>query len=189
MLTRPQGILVALLLLHAQAADRLHNWRGAILFAAKRLRFFLLPAAAAATLLLWQWRELGTPLGFLEAQRAYWGRSANPASAARALGALLSLSGLRVDLAATIFALALLPGICRRLPASFAAYAVTSVALPLASGTTLSMARFISVCFPHFLFLASLLKPRRRTAVAWVAVSAVLYLFAARALVAWHFIG
>jgi hypothetical protein len=67
----------------------------------------------------------------------------------------------RIDFLVSIFSLGLLVPIFRRLRLSYAFYALALIFLPLSSGVTMSLTRFVSLSFPHFLLLGMLTKERR----------------------------
>lgn len=146
------------------------------------------PPREIGAFLLWQEVELGTPFAFLQAQ-AVFGRSSSPGAVVRAIREVFSGSALPLDAAAVLFGLGALPWIVRRLPPTVAAYAVLTVAVPLASGTVLSMGRFLSVSFPHFFALSALLSRRPSACAAYFALAAVLYFWCGAALVGWRFVG
>lgn len=185
--TRPQGILVACFLFHGLEGKRRRPREWVTAFARRSLAL-LPPLVALGSFLLWQEVELGTPFAFLDAQ-AFFGRSPGPGSAVRAIREVFSGSALPLDAAAALFGLGALPWILCRLPPAVAAYAVLSVAVPLASGTVLSMGRFLSTSFPHFLALSALLSRRPAACAVYGAASLVLYLWCGSALISWKFVG
>jgi hypothetical protein len=67
----------------------------------------------------------------------------------------------RIDFLVAVFSLGLLVPIFRRLRLSYAFYALALIFLPLSSGITMSLTRFVSLSFPHFLLLGMLTKGRR----------------------------
>jgi hypothetical protein len=132
--------------------------------------------------------KIGSPLGFLGIQ-SHWAREFSPA---HLLGEVLSpwsYKGPPLDYVAFILGVGLTPWLWRRLPPPLALYGTLSVLLPLSTGTMLSLGRFLSVSFPHFLCLAKLLEGRRVATGLVLAGFIVLQCLMARGLVGWYFVG
>ena len=89
-------------------------------------------------------------------------------------------------------ALPALVGAFRRLPAAYGLYAVAALALPLstpvASQPLMSLPRFEVVLFPLFMWAALWLAPRRRLALAVLAVSALLLVLFVAQFSTWHWV-
>lgn len=131
---------------------------------------------------------VGSPGGAFEIQRN-WGRAVGPGGVFRAVGEILRCEGFRPDLVAAALGLGLLPVFFRRLPLPLALYGAGSVLLPLATGTTTSMGRFLSVAFPVYLALADVFRGRPRALGAVVLFLAALQVWFLRRLAAWEFVG
>jgi hypothetical protein len=69
-----------------------------------------------------------------------------------------------------IFVLATAWPVARRFGLAYAAFILINILVPVADGGLLSAGRFSSVLFPAFLWLASVVPPRHRSA--WVATFA-----------------
>jgi hypothetical protein len=182
-MTRTQGILVSVLFLSA-ASER---GRSDVPRRSARL-LCLTPIAGFLSYLLLLGLTVGSPLAAFEIQAA-WGRGVHPAGLFEALLQVTTLQGLAPDLFATILGLLLLPVMFLRLPLPLALYGAGSILLPLSTGTPLSMCRFLSVAFPLFLAIASLLRRRPWTLGALVLAGAISQGWFARRLAAWTFCG
>ncbi|MEM7234823.1 MAG: hypothetical protein AAF517_21770 [Planctomycetota bacterium] len=175
---RPQGILVAALLFPWSRKREDYTLRS--LFPAFG------PVLGLATFSLILYGQIGDPLGFISVQKD-WGREASLG------GGILDLfrnyDWPPFDRFGALFAIVLLPFGWKRLPLPLTIFAVASVALPFATGTLLSMGRFISVSFPHFLVAAFLLRDRPRTLVFVIAISLAWNALLLRALLEWRLVG
>jgi hypothetical protein len=130
-----------------------------------------------------------SPAAFLSIQNR-WGRSLSPLGIFEAIASAWSYGGPKGDLLGLIFGVLLLPVIWLRLPRSLALYGTGMLLLPLATGSLLSLGRFLSVSIPHFLALACLLGGRHlalRGAV--LGGFALLQCALASGLVAWYLVG
>jgi hypothetical protein len=130
----------------------------------------------------------GSAWSFLEVQ-THWGRHIGLDSFLSSWNELSMNQGALADLGGTVFGLALLPFVWARLPLPLALYATGSVVMPLATGRVLSMGRFMSVSFPHFLALAVILENNKRVAWGLVVFFAVFQLLLSKPLMSWHFVG
>ncbi len=121
---------------------------------------------AAAGLLLYMaylWRRFGSPFVFLEAQAA-WDKQAGGsplqliydlADGLQALSAgNASLLWLIPDALAGLVALVVAPFVWRRLGRNYALYTVLCLLVPMLSGNSQSIIRYVVVVFPIFLLLA-----------------------------------
>jgi hypothetical protein len=148
-LTRPSGILlvvpVAVEMLRAAPRDRL---RLAAVAAG--------PAAGLGAFASWQWRQFGTPFAYVITEHAAWGR--------RMTWPWLTLghavrwspyhpAEFTLIVGFGILALLLL----RRRPAE-ATYVLASLALILASGSMVSVTRYLATAFPVFFVIGDALK-------------------------------
>jgi len=183
-LCRPQGILVALLVLprwcSALAARDRTVFVCTIVGAAPAFGVAVFAAILAVT--------IGDPLGFVKIQ-SLWGRGFSPSSIGDALATLLHYEGPPVDPLALVFGVGLLPFLWRTLPRSVALYGTGAVLLPLATGSLLSFGRFVSVSWPHFLCLAKLLERWPIARYALLATFIALQVLVAKGLVGWYFVG
>jgi Gpi18-like mannosyltransferase len=177
--TRPQGVLVPLLFISRPLRETVRL---------ERIVLLALPALGLLGFSLLLSSSIGDPLGFLSIQ-SEWGRSYTEPTVARLVGQLVSYSGPPFDLVAVLLAFGLLPWIWWRLPLPLALYATGMIALPLASGSILSMGRFLSVSFPHFLVAARLLSDYPRLRALILVSSATIEALLARALLEWHLVG
>lgn len=189
-LVRPQGLLLMLPLFVELVLPALRNReplsRWALL---GRAAAVVTPLSGFLAVAVFSELATGSATSFLAIQER-WGRSYSPANILAALGSIFSYDGPSVDIVALLFGLLLLPVVWRRLPLSLALYGTGMVLLPLATGTILSLGRFLSVSVPHFLALASLLerKPvlvRGAVVTAFAACQALV----ASGLIAWYLVG
>jgi hypothetical protein len=188
-LCRPQGVLLIFL----AAESFLPGRQAAQGERPPRLRpttwcVAIAPALGLATVMLINLQATGSVWSFLEVQ-GNWGRHIDVDSVLGSARELLRRDGALADLGGTVFGLVVLPLVWKRLPAPLALYATASVLMPLATGRVLSMGRFMSVSFPHFLALARLLESHRKVAWGIVGFFALFQLLLSKPLVAWHFVG
>jgi len=200
-LTRPQGVLLALVAFAELAWPRPAT-ESATTIASKtawkplparerwlRVGAILAPASGFIALAGISYRVTGSPSAFLSVQRN-WGREYEASGILDALRGVHGYTGPPLDIAGLVLALALLPVVWRRLPRSLALYALGTVAMPLATGSILSCARFVSVSVPHLLALALVLRGRHPGyAIALFTVFLALQALVARGLIGWHFVG
>jgi Gpi18-like mannosyltransferase len=131
----------------------------------------------------------GSPLWFLGAQET-WGRSYEATGLLQAIKSIFAYVGPPMDLLGLVVGVGLIPLMWKKLPLSLSLYGVAAVLMPLATGSILSFARFMSVSLPHMLGLAILLQSRgRATRIAALAIFVVLQSLVARGLIGWHFVG
>lgn len=148
-LTRPSGILlvvpVAIEMLRAPRRDRL---RYAAVAAG--------PAAGLGAFALWQWRRFGTPFAYVITEHSAWGRHMTWPwlTLARALR-WKPYRPAEFALIAGFAILSLL--LLKRWPAG-AAYALASLAFILASGSLVSVARYLVTAFPAFFVIGDALE-------------------------------
>jgi hypothetical protein len=186
-LTRPQGLLVSALWTGCLRRPR-SSPSGPRRSRLQAILALAAPVAGMATFSLVLALKIGSPLGFLGIQ-SHWAREFSPA---HLLGEVLSpwsYKGPPLDYVALILGVGLTPWLWRRLPPPLALYGTLSVLLPLSTGTMLSLGRFLSVSFPHFLCLAKLLEGRRVATGLVLAGFIVLQCLMARGLVGWYFVG
>ena len=184
---RPQGVLIGAM--QVPAIVRLvRERRLALRDIAPIIAPIIAPALGLAVVGAILWTAIDNPFGFLEIQKN-WGRSYAPSSWWAGLVATAAYAGPPMDWLGLVLGVGLLPSMWRRLPPGLALYGTASVALPLASGSILSMGRFLSVSFPHFLGLAALLGPRPKAAAVVVVAFAGAQNLLARGLITWHFVG
>lgn len=148
----------------------------------------LSPIAGYAVYLLLVHLAVGSAGAALQIQGA-WGRGVAPAGIVEALARITRFEGFPPDIAAAMFGLFMLPLLFQLLPLPLALYATASVILPLATGTPLSMGRFLSVAFPFFLALGALLGRKPRTLGALVVAGTAAQLWFLRRLADWDFVG
>ena len=150
--TRLPGILLLVPLL-ARALSRLKDRpvRGRLALAA------MLASSGLAGFMIYQAIAFGDPLAYLRVQQA-WGRSVGPLFggvvddlASNSHPAQFKL--LDIDAGFTLLFIALTYVLFRQLPWSYGAYTLLTM-IPLATGGTHSMARYLSVLFPGFVALA-----------------------------------
>jgi hypothetical protein len=189
-LTRPQGVLLALpcfielvlpVLRSREAVPRLGLALRGLAVIAPFSGFLVLAAISLSV--------AESPWAFLEIQ-SRWGRSFDLSNIRVAIESAFGYGGPRADLLGLGLGVLLLPVIWRRLPLSLALYGTVMLLLPLATGSLLSLGRFLSVSVPHFLALGLLLE---RTPLLLrggvVALFATGQLFVASGLIAWHLVG
>lgn len=186
---RPQGVLVGALFL-GSALRRVEQrtpqpGEGRRTSALLAVGAPLLGVAAFSALLA---LSIGDPLGFLSIQRE-WHRGAEPAGILEAVASFWSYQGPPFDRIAFVFGVALLPYLWRRLPMELAVYATATVLMPLLTGNLLSLGRFLSVSFPHFLGLAKLCADWPVVRLLLLVLFLFLQTLLARGLVAWQFVG
>lgn len=200
-LTRSQGVLLAVPLAIEWASVVRERAR-----AGRRTEPRLLLAAGSIALApaglmvfaLFCWSTTGRPWLFVEAQEL-WGRAV-PGLAGLAdvllrqpwgFGSLPlhEFAASKLDLAFVLAFVALLPFIARHQRASYTAYAVTLLLLPLSTGRTTSMLRAMSLSFPHFLEMGILTRHRRAGAAIVVVLLLVPLVLVALRLVTWRWAG
>jgi hypothetical protein len=186
-LCRPQGVLLALPFaweLVRSAWKGREGPRGLL----TSLAVTATPLSGFAAMAMVSWNVAGSPSAFLSVQSA-WGRSLGGGRLLDALRDIPGYTGPPLDLLGLALGLGLLPVLWRRLPRSLALYGLGAVLLPLATGSILSLGRFLSVSVPHFLALGSLLEARPRCFAATVLVFVVLQVLVAKGLTGWNFVG
>lgn len=179
-LTRPQGVLVSLLLLPLVRARPVIEPR--------RWLVALTPVAGLLFFMLVLELQVGSPLAFLEVQES-WGRSPAPFAVALAFHRAMALEGLLPDCLTAIGGILMIPVLFWRLPLPLALFGAASVLMPLSTGTPLSMCRFLSVAFPLFLALGSLLSRRPGVAAGVILLEAVVQAWFIQRLAHWEFAG
>ncbi len=148
----------------------------------------LCPIAGYAAYVLLAGLSAGSAAAAFEIQGA-WGRRAGFGGFLESLRRMFALEGFPPDVVSAWLGLLLLPLLFRRLPVPMALYGTGSVLLPLATGTPMSMGRFLSVSFPFFLAVGASLGERPRVLGAFVVAGACGQLWLLRRLAAWQFSG
>jgi hypothetical protein len=189
-LSRPQGLLLALpffwefLMPALRREEKLS--RSALL---GRTLLVLTPFSGLLAMGLVSELVMDSPSAFLSIQER-WGRSSSPLGIVEALASAWTYQGPKADILGLLFGVLLLPAIWLRLPRSLALYGTGMLLLPLATGSLLSLGRFLSVSIPHFLALALLLERRHLALRAGVLGGfALLQCALASGLVAWYLVG
>jgi hypothetical protein len=131
---------------------------------------------------------IGTPFGFLGFQSA-WSREFSLSHLLEEIASPADYPGPPFDLPALLLGIGLIPCLWRRLPPALALYGTLSVVVPLSTGTALSFGRFLSVSFPHFLCLSSLVERRVATRTLLLAAFILGHCLIAKGLIAWRFVG
>ena len=110
-------------------------------------------------------RTFGDPLAFIHVQAA-WGRSAGPSGFTSVLGKTISELGMGnlalgqintkvvLDVAATLLFLPLTVAVAFRMRPAYGLYTVLTFLVPLSTGTTGSMTRYVLMLLPAFMLLA-----------------------------------
>jgi len=184
-LVRPQGVLLVLpIFAEAWKSMRLPEAQRGRLHLSLRLLSSLAPLAGMAAFACYVGSHTGSIFSIFDAQSA-WNRSIGP----HAVTQLLSQesSRFRTDILAAVFGVALLPLLFRKLPFSLALFGFGMVAMPLATGSFLSFARFIATSSPHFMALSIALEKRPAFWAAGFTVMLFLQVFFNRALMSWVF--
>lgn len=146
---RPQGILVGLALVGDAARQR--RWRDAVLLVAS--------CAGLVAYMAYLGERFGRPLYFMELQGKWHRQLANP------LQAFMDWSSPLASVALWLATMTALRMLRHGAPVRDKLYVCASLLLPLSSGSTLSMARFVGVVFPLFVFAAAHRAPK---AVGWL---------------------
>lgn len=154
-LTRVTGVLLLVPLLMEAWAE----WRETRRWRLSWAGLAAIPAACASFFAFHWWR-FGDPWLFFKLEKA-WGRGfvVNGEHFQAATGA--AQANLALDVFFVVLALAASVAIWRKLRPSYAAYALVGLLVPLASGTLMSVGRYILVLFPIPIVLAAL-PPRLR---------------------------
>jgi hypothetical protein len=167
-LTRPVGILLAAPL----AIEALRTWRAAgVRGRLERVVAVAAPVAGLATYLAWVGRTFGDPMLPFSVQTDLRGDGTNPlARLVQGLGDVVGVErfgdGLHIPFALAFVALVVV--VCRRLPASYGAYAALGVLVALTANNLNSLERYGLSTFPLLLALATLTASRR---VEWLALA------------------
>jgi hypothetical protein len=134
----------------------------------------------------------GDPLAYFQAYQTTWERaSTTPIEAFTVYFtaddvALFGWSPAWIDLIATVIYLALTAAVFR-VDRTWGLFALACIAIPIATGSLLSMPRFGAVIFPFYIVIASWLDVRRKQALAYAA-SFALALFILSRFVTWRWI-
>lgn len=164
-LTRVTGVLLLLPL----AIEAWLEWRETRRWRPIWLAIAAVPAAAAS-FFAYHWVRFGDPLLFFKLQRGVWGRLVlSKGHFETETGAAQANLGLDVFFLALAGVAILL--IWRRLRPSYAIYVLAGLAVPTATGTLMSLGRYILVLFPIPMALATLPPTARR---AWLLLSTLL---------------
>jgi hypothetical protein len=154
--SRPVGVLVGVVLLVEAflewRAGRLRPWRPAIAV--------LLPGAALLGWMAHLWMRLGDPLAFIHAQGGWDRQIGTPWDTIIGWfnGRMTLATGYHslTDLAFTLLGAVMLVLAWRWLRRSYALYFAAMMLVPLATGSLVSMPRFVLAMFPMYLVLAIL---------------------------------
>ena len=161
------------------------------------VKAFAAAAAPGAGLLIYAlfiWRLTGDPLAFFSGQMA-WGRAYQGVGTLVAKQyAILANAGLSgyvgtpgydvLNAIGTLFALAAIWPVWRRLGSAYALFVAVNILPALANGGLLSAGRFSSVLFPAFIWLATAVPPNHRAG--WIATFAALQAFSAALFYTWR---
>ncbi len=164
-LTRPQGVFLALPIL----IEYIVSWRQSSESLWKKLTHGLALCGAPlglASYYFFLYLHTGNFFSHLKGNTEAWGREAP--DIATLLGVFTqgilqfpalpfhSFFYLKLDLAGTVIFLLLLGWYARTVRISYIFYSLILILLPLSTGTTSSMIRYLSLSFPHYIFLALL---------------------------------
>jgi hypothetical protein len=131
----------------------------------------------------------GSPTAFLSVQ-SKWGRTYEAGGIFKALLSVFSYYGPPMDLLGLLLGLGLIPLMWKRLRPSVFFYGVGAVAMPLLTGSILSLGRFMSVSVPHILAIALFLQLcSKETKIAILMIFLVFQTLLARGLIGWYFVG
>ena len=148
-LTRPSGFLLAvpaaIEMLRALPRDRFRYVAAAAG-----------PAAGLGAFALWQWRRFGTPFAYMFTEHAAWGRRLTWPWLT--LERALRWTPYRPGEFALIVGFAILSLLLMRRRPAEAAYVLASLAFILASGSLLSVSRYLVTAFPVFFVIGDALK-------------------------------
>ncbi len=200
-LTRPQGILLFVPLgveyaMHLKELRGYSAWSYLRLTRGSFLSLFLIPAGLMAYL-AFSYVQTGDILFPVEIQRAF-GRK--PSAILNIFTVLsdnlrnfwrLPAHGYlysKLDLMFTLFFTIVLALMFRRLRASYLIYALSLILVPLSTGSTTAMTRYLSVSFPHFLLLG-MLGERRLTDTAVKVIFILLLSALSLRFINWYWIG
>lgn len=157
-----------------------------------RIALAHLPPLVFAGYILLMGISVGDPLAYFSAYSATWGRaSASPIEAFTLYftgepAALFGWWESWIDLAATLFFAAL--GIAAwRIDRAWGIFALAAIAIPIATGTLLSMPRFGAVIFPFYLLLAEWSRTRARQTAVYGVSLVLAFVFITR-FVTWRWI-
>jgi len=131
----------------------------------------------------------GSASAFLTVQ-GKWGRSYEAGGFLKAFRSVFGYEGPPMDLLGLFLGLVTIPVMWKRLPLSLLLYGAGSVLMPLATGSILSLGRFMSVSLPHLLAISIFLQGRgMATRVGLFVTFLVLQSLLARGLMGWYFVG
>lgn len=191
-LARPQGILLSLPLLvefcRPPCSPRAEKRRHCPLSRLGAFAAIASPLSGFVAMSIVSFQATGSAAAFLEIQ-SHWGRSHEAVGLFDALASAFAYGGPPIDLLGLVFALCLLPFLWIWLPKSLALYGTAMVLMPLATGSLMSLGRFMSVSLPHFLILGKLLHGRVVVSGLVIAAFALIQILLAAGLLAWHFVG
>ncbi|MBI4604277.1 MAG: hypothetical protein HY721_20145 [Planctomycetes bacterium] len=149
----------------------------------------LAPLVGFAVMAVVSYHVSGSPSAFLTVQRK-WGRTYDAGGFVKAFLSVFSYEGPPMDLLGLLVGLGCIPILWKRLPLSVFLYGLGAVLMPLATGSILSVARFMSVSLPHMLALAVFLQGRGTSTRAVLLVTFLaLQSLLARGLMGWYFVG
>ena len=184
-LCRPQGVLVGLIAA-TQIAMEFRTYskvrRAAAMTAAAA------PVVGLLVFALMCWGSIGSPIAFLQIQTTH-GRVYGWTALLHGIADIVRLRWPLTDTIGTLLALGLLPKIWKDLPRPLFVYVVALIVMPLATGTIMSMGRFMSVAFPLFLALAKVLEDRPRWFYTTVSLFLVLQGTTVLKAMKWEFVG
>ncbi|MBI5640396.1 MAG: hypothetical protein HZA17_08225 [Nitrospirae bacterium] len=200
-LSRPQGILlfIPLAVEYAVYLRDLRREGMSYCSALKRgdvLGIFLIPAGLM-TYLVFAYFQTGDILFPVEIQKAFGRRPSGIQNIFRVMtDNLVDFRQLpahgylhsKLDFSFTIFFLLLLPFMIRKIRISYALYALSLIMLPLSTGVTVAMTRYLSISFPHFLMLG-ILGRNRSADIALKLIFLILMSILSLGFVNWYWIG
>jgi hypothetical protein len=199
-LTRPNGFLLSAALLTAAVERALRARREGQFDARARAGLWTggivasMPVIGAGLYSTFVYSLTGNPLMWLR-MHSMWGRGQVGAwdllvthyGWIRQMGFSGYVAALPIDVinsGAAVLALAAIWPVARRFSLAYAVFIAANVAVPLLSGTTLSLGRLTCTLFPIFLWLAAVVPARRRAA--WIAGFATLQGFTAVMFYTWR---
>jgi hypothetical protein len=188
-LSRPHGILLSFLLL-VEWWRSVHVDQGGVRgrIAICRFGMCLTPVMGVATVAIVNQLYTGSLWSFLTIQHA-WGRAYSITGIFKSLADVITYGGPAMDQIGLVFGIVLLPVVWYTLPRSLAVYATAMTLFPLLTGSLLSIGRFSSVSFAHFLGCAKLLGCSRLLYSILLSLCVVIQVQLLKAVLGWYFVG